>query len=267
MVWKVAVPVGRHTMHVQAESEVSKGLSAPVDVVQLTGDTKLPNLFVFAVGVNDYPGRMKLNFAAPDAMAISKVLQEKTKSVFSKVQMKVVLNKDATKKNILDGLNWLETSMTARNVGIFFFSGHGGKDISDNFYLVPVDVGRILRRTGVSGDIVKQKLSNMKGKVVAIFDACHSGAAAESFQAGQADNLVRDLLTDDCGVVVLCSSLGSESSLESTETKAGFFTLGLVEGLTGKADFNKDGFVFIHEAAAYAVARVQQLAEATRIRH
>jgi len=47
--------------------------------------------------------------------------------------------------------------------------------------------------------------------------------------------------------------------MESFQTKAGFFTLGLVEGLSGEADFNNDGFVFVHEASIYAIIRVRQL--------
>jgi WD40 repeat protein len=257
--WKVALPPGKHTLHVLAASAVSQGLSAPVEITQQAGEKRPPNLFVLAVGVNDYPGRLKLNYAATDAQAISKVLREKTKDVFGKVEVKMLLNKEATKVNVLQGLNWLEANMTARDIGIFFFSGHGGKDEDDNFYLVPVDVGRDLAATGVPGEIVKKKLSEMPGRLVAVLDACHSGSAAESLQVARADNLVRDLQTDDCGVVVLCSSLGEECSLESTQTKAGFFTLGLVEGLTGKADFNKDGYVFIHEASMYAALRVKQL--------
>jgi len=42
-------------------------------------------------------------------------------------------------------------------------------------------------------------------------------------------------------------------------TKAGFFTLGLAEGLSGKADFSGDGVVFIHELDACAALRVVQL--------
>jgi WD40 repeat protein len=257
--WKVALPPGKHTLHVLAASTVSQGLSAPVEITQQAGEKRPPNLFVLAVGVNDYPGRLKLNYAATDAQAISKVLCEKTKDVFGKVEVKMLLNKEATKVNVLQGLNWLEANMTARDIGISFFSGHGGKDEDDNFYLVPVDVGRDLAATGVPGEIVKKKLSEMPGRLVALLDACHSGSAAESLQVARADNLVRDLQADDCGVVVLCSSLGEECSLESTQTKAGFFTLGLVEGLTGKADFNKDGYVFIHEASLYAALRVKQL--------
>jgi hypothetical protein len=257
--WKVSLPPGKHVLHVQAESAVSRGLSPPVELEQIAGEQKLPNLFVLAIGVNEYPGRMKLHYASTDAQSIAKVLREKTKGVFGTVEIKLILDKEATREHIMQGLDWLGAKMTARDVGIFFFSGHGGKDDDDNFHLVPVDVGRNLAKTGVPGDVVKQKLADMPGRMVAILDACHSGAAAESFQRAGADNLVRELLTDDCGVVVICSSLGDESSLESSETKAGFFTLGFIEGLRGSADYNRDGFVFIHEASAYAVLRVRQL--------
>jgi hypothetical protein len=57
----------------------------------------------------------------------------------------------------------------------------------------------------------------------------------------------------------MCSSLGKESSLESTGAGHGFFTLSLVEALSGKADFNNDGYIYIHEMDFYALARVRQL--------
>ena len=91
-----------------------------------------------------------------------------------------------------------------------------------------------------------------------LLDACHSGAVTE-IKPAQADNLVRDLMTDDYGVVVLASSLGRECSLESAATKAGFYTLGLAEGMSGRADFNRDGVVYLNELEHYAALRVQQL--------
>lgn len=139
--------------------------------------------------------------------------------------------------------------------------------LSGKFFLVPVDVDDDVTKSCVAGDEFKSRLENMPGRLVAILDACHSGAATTSPgspqranpTAGRADNLVRDLLTDDYGVVVMCSSLGREYSLESPATKAGFFTQGLAEGLNGKADFNKDGIVYIHELDVYATLRVAQL--------
>jgi hypothetical protein len=101
-----------------------------------------------------------------------------------------------------------------------------------------------------------------------MLDACHSGSAALGAMPGRkrpprqaTDDLVRDLVTDDYGVVVMCSSMGHEYSIESTDTKHGFFTLGLVEGLSGKAGFNKDRLIHIHEVDAYAFRRVRELSD------
>jgi uncharacterized caspase-like protein len=148
----------------------------------------------------------------------------------------------ATKKNILEGLNWMHSKMTPRDVGVFFFGGHGTRAPWGTFYLVPVDLNPSdPGGTCVSGEVVKKALANMPGKLVCIFDACHSGAAATP------DDLVRDLVTEDYGIVVMCSSLGTEYSLESGAIEHGVFTLGLVEGLKGSADFDNDQLIYVHE--------------------
>ncbi|VTU02086.1 wd40 repeat-containing protein : WD40 repeat-containing protein OS=Singulisphaera acidiphila (strain ATCC BAA-1392 / DSM 18658 / VKM B-2454 / MOB10) GN=Sinac_0055 PE=4 SV=1: WD40: WD40: WD40: WD40: Peptidase_C14 [Gemmataceae bacterium] len=269
--WNVTLPPGAHTLTAQAESAVSKGVSSPV-AVTFQGKPQLPNLYVLAVGVSDYPGDMKLNYAASDAALLTGALRDKSRPVFGTIEVKVVTDRDATRSGILEGLDWLKGKMTAKDVGVFSFSGHGARDPrTGTFYLVPVDVTDDFARTCVSGDEFKSRLENMPGRLVAVLDACHSGAASGTPEpkggrpqkpkpaAGRADNLVRDLVTDDYGVVVMCSSLGMEYSLESPATKAGFFTLGLVEGLSGKADFNKDGVVYMHELDTYATLRVAQL--------
>jgi uncharacterized caspase-like protein len=174
------------------------------------------------------------------------------------VDVHVVTDRDATRKRIQSELEWLGSVMTAHDVGIVSFSGHGARDDDGNFYLVPVDVGEDLS-TLFPGELLKEHLANLPGRVIAMLDACHSGTVAEGVKVSRPDNLVRDLVTDDYGVVVMCSSLGREYSLESAATKAGFFTLGVTEGLAGRADLNGDGIVYIHELDLYARARVRQL--------
>ncbi len=259
--WQVPLPPGVHSVAVLAESSVSQALSRPV-VVTRAGTAAQSNLFVLAVGVADYADEAsRLRFANTDALLLADTLETKAKGLFGKVETKIVTNRGATRAGILAGLDWLKNKMTANDVGVFFFSGHGTRDPLGRFYLVPVDYSTgNLAGSCVSGDLLKRRLEDMPGKLVAVLDACHSGAAANPRRpAARPDALVRDLVTEECGVVVLCSSLGREFSIESTETKAGFFTLGLVEGLNGKADLNKDGFVFVHELEAYAAARVAQL--------
>jgi len=47
--------------------------------------------------------------------------------------------------------------------------------------------------------------------------------------------------------------------MESSEIKAGFYTLGLTEGMHGRADLNRDGVIYINELSLYASLRVQQM--------
>lgn len=262
--WEIELAPGKHTLVVQAETAVSKGLSSFVEVTRTGGsNTDRPSLYVLAVGVSAYPGNLRLNYAAADAEILVGALRARGGQVFQKIDVKLLQDRQATRRSILEGLNWLGSVMTPRDVAIVYFSGHGARDQEGNFYLVPVDANLSdLASSGVSGDQLKSALVEMPGRVMLILDACHSGAANESgLHNGKklTDDLVRDLVTDDYGVVVMSSSLGEEYSLESPTIRQGFFTYALVEGLTGRADYNQDGFVHLHEVAQYTEERVGQL--------
>ena len=62
----------------------------------------------------------------------------------------------------------------------------------------------------------------------------------------------------------MCSSLGQEYSMESPAVGHGFFTLSLMEGLSGRADFNNDGLIYLHELDRYALLRVRQLSQGSQ---
>ncbi len=259
--WEVPLVPGPHWFAVIADSPVSKGMSHVVAVTR-PGEPPKPNLYVLAMGVSEYPGDMKLKYAASDARLLAKTFQTKSKGVFADIEVRVLTDSDATKKGIQEGLDWLKSKMTAKDVGIVSFSGHGMRDpLGGKFYLVPVDVSeKNPRGTCFSGDEFKSRLENMPGRLVAILDACHSGTVAEKNRPpARTDGLVRDLVSEDAGVVVMCASLGREYAIESRLSKAGFFTLGLVEGMNGHADIDQDGIVYIHELDLYASVRVAQL--------
>ena len=73
------------------------------------------------------------------------------------------------------------------------------------------------------------------------------------------DDFVRDLVSDDYGVVVMCSSLGREYSMESDKHQQGYFTVAVLEALNGRADYNQDGLVYVTEIDTYLSDRVKQL--------
>jgi hypothetical protein len=266
--WTVTLSPGPHRLAVQAESAVSKAVSDEIEVVfaqQQPATLELPALYVLAVGVSAYPGKLKLDCAAADARDLAGSWQEKSGTFYRKVEVKLLTDKDATRADMLGGLVWLRKQMTQKDVGIVSFSGHGARDADATFYLAPADVDPAnLLASGVSGEQLRKTLASTPGRLLVLLDACHAGAIDGDRRravGGLADDLVRDLVTDDYGVIVMCSSMGREYSLEDAGQGHGYFTLAVLEGLSGKADYNKDGVVYLHELDAYVTERVKELSK------
>lgn len=267
--WTVQLDPGKHRLQVLADSAVSQGQSETVEVLYLEevqAEVELPSLYVLAVGVAAYPAEaLKLNYSARDAEAIAKVLQEKGKPLFKKVEAKVLTDKEASRADILKGLGWVRKEMTSKDYAIVFFSGHGDKDADGSLYFLPYDVDVAdLPTTGVPGDQFKKLLVGLPGKVVALLDACHSGGIDGGKRKGSAsltDDLVRDLVTEENGLIVMCSSTGREFSLENNEYRHSNFTQALIEGLSGKAARTGDAAVYLHQLDSYVTDRVKQLSQ------
>jgi uncharacterized caspase-like protein len=267
--WSVQLAPGRHTVAVQAETAVSNGLSDPVEVLyrpqRAAEPPRLPDLYVLAVGIADYPAPLRLEYSAKDAKDLASTLQQVSASLFRQVQVRLLTDKHATRQGLLSGLTWLRREMTQADVAVIFYSGHGAKDETGSFYLVPVDGDPAdLLATGVSGSQLKDALAAIPGRVLVLLDACHAGASGGDRRKAVeilTDDLIRDLVTDDYGVIVMCSSMGREYSRESAEHQQGYFTVALIEALTGKADYNKDGLVYLNEVDAYLSDRVKTLTQ------
>jgi len=256
--WTVKLTPGKHVFTVEAESKVSKARSPSVEVTRL-GDPEVPDLYVLACGVSRYEAINPLNFGASDADLIARTFKPLENNGFiGKVHVRLYKDGLATKKGIEEGLTWLAEKMTPKDIGLFTFSGHGGRDTAGEFFLCPVDMALPTARTGVSGRFISEKLGDMPGRLICMLDACHAGAAA-NVKPVVTDDLVRKLTGTDCGVVCMCASAGSEYSLEGPETQAGFFTRAVADGLAGAADWDGDGIIYLDELERYIKERVQDL--------
>ena len=196
-------------------------------------------MYVLAIGINAYPGSLKLNWAVDDATAIGEGLQGRgAPRPFGKVETKLLLDDKATKEGILAGLDWLK-AMTPDDTAVVFYAGHGHRDRkTGQFYLLPqdVDVGD-LDKTGVTGTQLKDKLKAMPGRVLVLLDACHCGSIGQSpaDPGSLTDDVQRQLAAPDCGVVILCAAMAQEEAGEAAAVKHGFFTAALLKGLGGEA--------------------------------
>lgn len=225
-----------------------------------------PNLYMVSIGVSDYEiGDIGLDYPDDDARAMSRMFRNQKGMLFNNVTIKELYNRDATQDNILDVLDWLERNTTQKDVAIVFVASHGYNDSRGNYYILPSDGNPDkLRRTGVSWHDFSDILGNLPSRVLLFLDTCHSGQLGSNLIAmrGAVDNTeaIRELSSDENGVVILAASTGREYSQERAEWGHGAFTKALIEGLEqGKADYSGDGIIHLRELDVYLSERVKTL--------
>ena len=267
--WHVDLPPGSHRLAVQATGNASIGLSDEVEVLFTPAGhdpdkdaVAAGSLYVLAVGINDYPKEdMRLQCAAPDARLIAQTFRDGSKGLFRKVEVQLLTDKEATRADILKGLQWLRNSAKPGDVAVAFYAGHGDCRIAGRFFLIPVNANlKDLPATGVSGEDLKAKLSDLPCTTVLLLDACYSGSIDAKRKTrslpGAADALVRDFVYD-AGLVVLCGAAKEQEAAE--ESGHGFFTKALAEGLSGKASKDRQGLVTLLKLQDYVHDRVEEL--------
>ena len=151
----------------------------------------------------------------------------------------------ATRDEVLDGLEWLRKQVTAKDVGVVFLAGHGEHDPDGRYYFLPVDADpERLRRTGVVFSELRDTLAALPGKTVFFIDTCHAGSALGTGRRAAPPDITRvvnELASAENGVLVFSSSTGRQFSLEHQDWGNGAFTKAVVEGLGGLADLQKTG--------------------------
>lgn len=254
---------------------------------------KKPDLYVVAVGVSDYAdARFKLTYADKDARDLADLLAGK-KASFGEVKVLRVLNRDATRENILKGTEFLKPAGVDDAV-VVFFAGHGVLDAKRDYYFGTADLDFAdPAKRGLPYAAIEGLLDGVRArKKLLLVDTCHSGEVNKEDTAlpkdvVQPDGVVRAVarggLTPEAppkvgllnsfqlmqekfadlrrgtGAVVVASAGGAEYALESPEWKNGVFTYAVLRGLKGGADRNKDGKVQVSELRGYVEEEVRRL--------
>ena len=270
--WAIELEPGTYQVAVQAESAVSKARTEltrgikRVDSGSGTGGTRAPKLNVLTVGVSAYQEpKLKLNFAHNDATKLADAFQQHAGKLFPGPKITTLTDKNATSTRFFEELETLRKNMTLHDIAVISFAGHGERDDKGRFYLLPVNVKPDkLADTAIPGEKFRDVLATIPGRIIVLLDACHSGGleTGPARRAAEAsDDLLRRLVTAECGVIVMSSSTGAEFSLEGPQWQHGLFTKAVLEGLAGAADFNKDGYVSVKELDLYVSQRVEELSK------
>jgi WD40 repeat protein len=252
--------------HTQSEPEIInvRWKTKTVETVSGTQDIYKPDLYLLSIGVSKYEqSEYSLDYAHKDAEGIASVLNRQAGKLYRKIHKRVLTDQKATQDDILDGLDWILKESTQKDLSVIFVAGHGLKDDRGNYYFLPYDGHPDkLRRTGVKWFDFQDVLSSLPSKVIFLVDTCHSGDITGK-RRGVEDmtSALRELVNAESGVVVMTASTGKESSQERPGWGHGAFTKALIEGLDGKADFNRDQTVDMKELDLYITNRVKELTE------
>ncbi len=225
-----------------------------------------PKLYVLAIGVADYlDDDYDLSFAAKDAADLVRTVEAGGRELYRDVAVRLLTDGEATRDGILDGLDWIRRATTAKDVAMVFLAGHGLTDHDGDYYFLPHDGDTArLTRTAVPYFNFRKTLSTIAGKALFFFDTCYAGKAVGSptRRGGvpvDVAQVANDLSSAENGVVVFASSSGRQFSLEDPAWGNGAFTKALVEGLSGKADYQANGVITVNELDLYLAERVKQL--------
>ena len=269
---KVPLPPHNSILSVFAETSPTKSQLASVRLRWKGAGTPTkdnlalqPKLYLLAIGVSDYKRpELRLRFAAKDAADTAAAFRAQAKALYRSVDVKLLSDSQATKSNILDGLEWLQRQTTAKDVAVLFLAGHGVTDPSTGgYYFLPHDAEmESMKRTMIPESEIRETLSAIAGKVILFLDSCHSGKVFSATQTRAPESLsglIGQLASAESGVVVFAASTSRQSSQEATTWNNGAFTKALIEGLSGRADYKKSGHVTINMLDLYISDRVKEL--------
>ncbi|OGW25893.1 MAG: hypothetical protein A2X55_02890 [Nitrospirae bacterium GWB2_47_37] len=229
-----------------------------------------PSLNAIIVGINEYKNpKLQLKYAVSDAELFENTLKKVTAGLFEKVNIKKLVTKEeTTNESIIKELKAYK-SLNPDDVFVFFVASHGTVD-NGEYFLITSNVGSTrtekLKTDALPQGMLKELIANIPAtKKLIIIDTCSAGALGEAIQVamltrGMSEDTAMKILSRAVGSTILSASTSVQEAVEGYQGH-GLFTYVLVEGLKGKADKGKTGYVKTTELADYVDNEVPVLAE------
>ncbi|HSB12375.1 MAG TPA: caspase family protein [Blastocatellia bacterium] len=283
--------------HITAYAFNKDNIKSADETLSVIGSERLKRkgtAYVLVVGINDYANpQYNLKYAVADAQIFAETIRQTQTRLanFSRVQVIPLLDREATRANILAALDRLAgkvSEATQESAAVLnaiqpaepedavmvYFAGHGMAQKA-RFYLIPHDLGyqgardaldenglNTLLSHGISDRELEQAFEHIDaGDLLMVIDACNSGQALESEEKRRGPMNSKGLaqLAYEKGIYILTAAQGYQAALEAVELGHGFLTFALVEeGLKNAAADTEpaDGTVLVREWLDYAVDRV-----------
>ena len=166
---------------IEAIDEESRDLMIE-ELREQNGLSRQVALWVLSIGVSHYEDpSISLKYADHDAETIARLLETQQGLLFEEVHTRVLVNEQATKREILREINDFLGQAAKGDVVLIFMAGHGMKDRkTKTYYFVPYNASlETLFYDGLAMPIFEEackRIERRVDKLVLFMDTCHSGA-------------------------------------------------------------------------------------------
>jgi uncharacterized caspase-like protein len=228
-----------------------------------------PALHAIIVGINEFSNpELKLNYPVSDAELFADTLRKSATGLFEQVNIKKLTTRaETTSENIKKELATLR-SLNPDDLFVFYVASHGTV-MDGEYFLITSNVNdtstKGLRANALAQNELKELVANIPTtKKVILLDTCSAGAMGDAIQVamltkGMNENTAMNLLSRAVGSTVLSASTKTQEANEGYK-QHGLFTYVLSEGMKGKADAGKSGFIKTSDLAEYVGTEVPSLA-------
>ena len=256
---------------------------------------KKGNLYFIGFGVSDYKDDSinDLKYSENDVLDLANKFSSMNKD-YDNINVKTYIGREVTPVNIRSAKDFVKNAGVDDTV-VLFISGHGMHDSDEYrtyYYLTQNTDMTNLKGTAADFETVEDILAGINPrKKMFLMDTCDSGEL-DDFAGGKAvvyenkggkgnprtpkgivveytdkrgyfdkSRYIYNDLFRRTGAVVFSSSMGGEASWEFDVLKNGAFTEAILEGLSGKADIDKNGAVAVDELRDYVSKSVDEYTE------
>ena len=253
------IPLFSHENRIRVEVFNGTSMGVAETVVYHSGggpQAKKGDLYLLAIGASRFPNlpNADLEYAALDAESLTAHYNQHGSKTFNRIHTYTVSDNSQekpTRKNILKALDFIHTAR-AEDTVVVFLASHGLSDKAGNYYFVPrdaqpddirvVQVGRGKALSLVGWESFSESLRNSAGKRLLVVDTCQAKNITGTLDF---HSLAKRSVSSSFSV--MAASKGDEESQEYPPGRHGLFTYGMLQGLSGNGDENRDGAVKLHE--------------------
>ncbi len=192
--------------------------------------------FALIIGINEYKNLSNLEYAVNDAKAIYNTLKDKFN--YKEENMKLILDKKADKKNIMDAYYEMAKNTCNDDTLLIFYAGHGSTyqaGLNDKGYLIPYDGTEENLNTLISWNSLTTDSDLFKAKhIFYIMDACYSGLALQRNSVGS-KRFLKDMLRRYSRQVLTAGKADQTVKDSGGKNNNSIFTSYLLDALNGEA--------------------------------